>query len=134
MDEESTDTNRVETRWFIDLNWYQRNNRSILALIQGYLCARCAGRLKSKGVSAADLLATIGDCCSRTPGFITRRLPVRESIFRLFLAGGNQPLTLEELGRQLSEWRDGDIYTTSPEILSRLLENDQYYGFGQVKG
>ena len=45
-----------------------------------------------------------------------------ESIFRLYLAGDNQPLTLEELGRQLSEWRDGDIYTTSPEILSRLLE------------
>ena len=105
MDEESTDTNQVETRWFIDLNCYQQNNRSILALIQGYLCARCAGRLKSKEVSAADLLDTIRDCCSRTRGFITRRLPILESIFRLFLADGNQPLTLAELGRQLSERR-----------------------------
>jgi len=59
-------------------------------------------------------------------------LPVLESIFRLFLANGNQPLELEELGKQLSEWRDGDTYRTSEEILSRLLLSDQYYGLRQI--
>ena len=81
----------------------------------------------------ADLLSAIKDCCSKTPGFITRQLPILESIFRLFLAGGNQPLDLEELGKQLGEWRERDIHSTSPEILSRLLSSDQYYGFSQVK-
>jgi len=67
-------------------------------------------------------------------GLITGELPILESIFRLFLATGNQSLDLEELGKQLSERRSGDPYRTSVEMLSRLLANDQYYGLRQVAG
>ena len=133
VDKESIDTEQVEPCWFIDLDWYQQHNRSLLALAQRYLCSRCSERLKGGEISVADLLSSIKDCCSKTPGFITRKLPVLESIFRLFLANGNQPLSLEELGKQLSEWREGETYCTSPDILSRLLGSDQYYGFRQVK-
>ena len=102
--------------------------------MQSYLCPKCRERLMAseREISAAELLSTISDCCSKTPGFITYRLPVLESVFRLFLANGNQPLDLEELGRQLSKWRGGDTYHTSPEILSRLLSSDQYYGLRQI--
>jgi len=85
-------------------------------------------------VPAADLLITIKDCCSNTPDFITGELPILESIFRLFLANGNQPLDLEELAKQLSERRGGDSYRTSTEILSCLLASDRYYGLKQVEG
>ena len=134
MDGEDISTDQPKPRWFIDLDWYQRNNRSILVLAQGYLCANCRKQLDAEGkeVTEAELLSTIKDCCSHAPGFITGRLPILESIFRFFLANGNQPLTLEELGEQLSEWRSGDTYRTLEEILSRLLENDQYYGLRPV--
>jgi hypothetical protein len=120
-------------RWFIDLDWLEQNNRSFLVLAQGCLCSRCRERLgESKGeISAADLISNIRDCCSQTPEFITDRLPVLESIFRLFLANGNQPLELEELVKQLSEWR-GDSRRTPAEVLSRLLRNERYYGLRQV--
>jgi len=131
MDKEDTSTNQVSQRWFIDLDWHQQSNRSFFALAQGCLCPKCQERLKGE-ISAADLLTTIKDCCSKTPNFITGKLPVLESIFRFFLANGNQPLDLEELGRQLSEWRGGDTYRTSVEILSRLLASDQYYGLRQI--
>ena len=131
VDKEDTNTNQVSPCWFIDLDWHQRSNRSFLALAQGCLCPKCQERLKGE-IAAADLLATIKGCCSKTPNFITGELPILESIFRLFLANGNQPLDLEELGRQLSEWRGGDTYRTSVEILSRLLASDQYYGLRQV--
>jgi len=131
VDKEDTNTNQVSPRWFIDLDWHQRSNRSFFALAQGCLCPKCQERLKGE-IAAADLLATIKGCCSKTPNFITGELPILESIFRLFLANGNQPLDLEELGRQLSEWRGGDTYRTSAEILSRLLASDQYYGLRQV--
>jgi len=125
-------TEQVRPRWFIDLDWFQQNDRSFSALAQSCLCSEC--REKSKGeISAADLLTTIKDCCSKSPGFITTELPILECIFRLFLANGNQPLDLEELGRQLSEWRGRDTYRTSAEILSRLLKSDQYYGLRQVQ-
>ena len=131
-DEENI-TDQVKPRWFIELDWYQQNNRSFWALAEECLCSNCDERLKKGETSAADLLSTIKDCCSKTPGFITPRLPILESVFRLFLANGNQPLNLEELGNQLSELRGGDTYRTSAEILSHLLKNDRYYGFRQVE-
>ena len=126
----------TKTRWFIDPNWYQQNNRSLYFLAQGYLCPKCAKQLKAKGkeTSLSKLLSNIKDCCSHAPRYITEQSPVLESIFRIFLANGNQPLDLDELGKQLSEWRGGDIYRTSTEALSRLLETDQYYGLRQIQG
>ena len=100
------------------------------------MCPKCREQLKAEEgeISAAELLSTIKDCCSKTLGFITRELPVLESMFRLFLANGNEPLDLEQLSRQLDEWWGGDSYRTSAEILARLLENDQYYGLRQTPG
>jgi len=121
-------------RWFIDLGWLEQNNRSFFILAQGGLCSRCRERLEKgkEGTSATDLISNIRDCCSKVPGFITDRLPVLESIFRLFLTNGNQPLGLEELGRQLTERRGGTPQRTSVEVLSRLLGNERYYGLRQV--
>jgi len=131
VDKEDTSTNQVSPRWFCDVDLHQKSNRSFFALAQGCLCPKCQKRLKGE-ISAADFLTTIKDCCSKTHNFITGKLSILESIFRLFLANGNQPLDLEELGRQLSEWRGGDTYRTSAAILSRLLASDQYYGLRQI--
>jgi hypothetical protein len=121
-------------RWFIDLDWLEQNNRSFLALAQGCLCPKCRERLEEGkgGIPAADLISTIKNCCSKTPGFITDRSPILESVFRLFLANGNQPLDLEKLGKQLAERRGGVSQRTSTEVLSRLLSHDQHYGLGPV--
>ena len=136
MNEEDISTEQIKLQWFIDLDWYQQNNRSFFALTQSYLCPKCRERLKveKEEASAADVLSAIGDCCSKTPGFIAPKLPILESVFRLFLANGNQPLSLEELGERLIEWREGDTYCTSAEILSRLLSSDQHYGLRQAPG
>ena len=119
-------------RWFIDLDWYQQSNRSFPALAQHCLCPKCRERLKEGELSPADLFSAIRDCCSQTKDFVTGNLPVLEGIFRLFLANGNQPLDLEELGEQLRKWRGEGIYPTSPEVLSRVLESDCYYGLRQT--
>jgi len=134
MDKEEISDDQPKTRWSIDLDWYQKKNRSLPTVTQSCLCPKCANQLKAKGkeISMNDLLSKIKDCCSRTPDFINGQSPILESIFRLFLANGNQPLDLEELGKQLSEWRGGDTYHASPEILLRLLKSDQYYGLREV--
>jgi len=129
-------SDQPQQRWFIDLDWLERNNRSFFALARGCLCPKCQKRLKTgkKEGSAADIMSAIKDCCSRKVGFITWKLPVMEGIFRLFLANGNQLLDLDELATQLSQWRGGSPYGTSPEILSRLLESGHYYGLKRVQG
>ena len=135
MDKEEIIDDLPKTRWSIDLDWYQRNNRSLSTMAQSCLCPKCAKQLSAKGkeISMNDLLSKIKDCCSRTPGFITDQSPILESIFRFFLANGNQPIDLEKLGKQLSEWRGGDTYRASPEILLRLLKSGKYYGLREVQ-
>ncbi len=132
INSEDINTHPPGQRWFIDLDWLRQNNRSFFALAQSCLCPKCSKQLKGE-ISADDLLSTIKDCCSKTPTFITDKIPILESVFRFFLASGNQPLDLDELERQLREWRGGNFYGTSAEILSRLLESDQYYGLSQVQ-
>jgi len=134
VDKQDIITDQISPRWFIDLDWYRQSNRSFLALAQGCLCPKCGKRLKRGEISAADLVTTIRDCCSKTPDFITGKLPVLETIFRLFLANGNQPLDVEEVGRQLTDWCGGETSGTSARVLSRLLESDQYYGLRQAPG
>ncbi len=135
MDNENITLDQVKPRWFIDLDWYQPNNRSFSILAGCCLCAKCREQLKvEKGeVPADELLAAIKDCCSQEPHFITSESPILETVFRLFLANGNQPLDLEELGKQLSERWSGNPYRTSEEVLSRLLKSDRYYGIRQVQ-
>ena len=134
MDSEDRNIDLIRSRWFIDLDWYQLNNRSFSVLAREYLCSKCRRQLKVEEgeISAADLLTAIGGCCSKKQRFITGELPIMGSIFRLFLANGNQPLDLEEMGQQLSEQRGGDTYRTSVEILSRLLQSDRYYGLRRL--
>ena len=134
MDIEDNNPEQGESRWFIDLEWIQSSNRSFSVVAQHCLCVMCRERLciDEEEVPADEILATIKDCCSKEPDFITPGLPVFESIFRVFLANSNQPLNLQELDEQLIEWRAGNPYHTSIEVLSRLLENDRYYGLRRI--
>jgi hypothetical protein len=124
---------KEDQRWFIDLDWLEQHNRSFLALAQGSLCAKCTKKQKgsTEPVAPAGLIATIEGCCGKASGFINDKMPVLDSIFRLFLANGNQPLTLEELSKQLAKWR-GDSPRTSVDVLSRLLRDEHYYGIRQA--
>ena len=126
MNQEEVGPDQAEQRWYIDLDWYQQNRRSFSTLAQGYLCSKCRKRLKVEEgeVSVSQLLTTIRDCCSREAGFITGEVPVLESIFRIFLANGNQPLELAVLSQHLSKLRGGDPYRTSVKVLSRLLHSE----------
>ncbi|HXX59433.1 MAG TPA: hypothetical protein VEI27_02010 [Dehalococcoidales bacterium] len=123
-----------EQRWAIDLNWLEANNRSLTTLAKASVCAKCRKKLKLDHgeVKSSEILKSVKTCCSKSPDFITGTLPLQESTFRVFLANGNEALTLDELGKQLSDRRGVDAYRTSPSILSRLLASDQHYGLRRV--
>jgi hypothetical protein len=123
-----------EAKWAIDLEWLTANNRSLTTLVKGSLCPKCRKKLKIDFGEAktSELLKAVKNCCGRSPNFITPNLPLQESAFRVFLANGNQPLTVSELGEHLNERRGVDIYRNSPSILTRLLNNGSHYGLQQV--
>ena len=134
MTKDDITTDQLSMRWSIEPDWYPQRGRSISILLQSCLCEDCRKKLNEKGSQTSDsaLLKLVRKCCIRSADFITGQMPVLESIFRFFISSGNEPITVEELGRQLSERRGGDISRTSTEVLLRLLKNDRYYGFYPV--
>lgn len=119
-----------EAHWTIDLKWLETNKRDFPTLAKDKLCAKCRKKLKADTteLKPADIIKAVQSCCSKSDDFITVGLPFQESIFRVFLANGNKPLTLEELGEQLNKWRGADTHRTSAVFLARVLQNDNYYG------
>jgi hypothetical protein len=123
-----------EQQWAIDLDWYGKNSRSFTMLAKNSLCEKCRKKLKieQEEIAPEVIFNAIKKCCGKSEEFITPTLPLQESAFRLFLSNGNKPLTLQELGRQLSERRGIDTYRTAPAVLSRILRADQHYGMRQL--
>jgi hypothetical protein len=135
-EEEKNSNEEVIELWHINLDWYQENSRSFQALAQRCLCDKCRKKLKADEgkVTPGKLISAIKDCCSQQPEFITSELPVMESIFRVMLAGGNEPLDITQIGESLRRWRGGSPGSTPGETLTRLLHNDRYYGLNLYEG
>ncbi len=133
-DAENLTTVQPEKRWIVDLEWFEKNNRSFIDFARRSLCGKCAEKLqkKKKKVSVEEVMAAVKDCCSKAPEYITGKLPTLESVFRILLANGNQPMGVNEINKELSLRRGGDAYTVSPQALNRLLSNDRWYGFKQA--
>jgi hypothetical protein len=123
-------TTPSEAKWTIDLKWLDTNKRDFSVLAKDALCAKCRKKLKADTTEPkpADILKAVQSCCSKTDNFITPGLPLQESIFRVLIANGNKPMTVEVLGTELNKRCGTDAHRTSAAFLGRILQNDDYYG------
>ncbi len=124
----------VDTKFNIDLSWWKRQNKSIRVFLQDILCSECRADLgdlsEQKMVDMIDpetaevqevdaIWEAIRACCSLKPGYITMDTPLLESIFRVFLANGNKPLSVRELHARLDK--------KPAETILRLLTKGRVY-------
>jgi hypothetical protein len=124
----------VETKFHIDFTWWERQNRDIYVFMRDLLCEECRDRAgdlshtrmvdmidpNTAEVTRVDALwEAIRACCSVKPGYITMDTPLLESIFRVFLANGNKPLSVLELHERLDK--------KPPDTILRMLTKGQVY-------
>lgn len=145
------DANAITVQYYVDRAWYDQHNRSFEKVVQSRMCPSCQNKLgkmveepyttvdpKGKRVVTerrkvpygANPLSIIRDCCSRSRDYVEPGMPVMEIVFRLLLARANQPITVEELQRELVEraGRSERVRFLTPDALVRMLDRDQYYG------
>lgn len=137
-------------RHYIDAGWHERHGRSFRAIMESRFCTSCRARLgteveervatvKGKAEVAyevrsvpfpANPVVQIRDCCSKSRDYIRPNMPLREAVFRVILANGNQPLDAEEICQQLEWMGYGErARFISPATIQRLLGYDSFYGF-----
>lgn len=138
-------------RYFIDIQWYNDTNRSFDFMARQRICDECRDRFgeeveervarideetgrvvfDTKSVPyGSNPLTVIRDCCAKQRNYITAQTPILEAVFRVLLANGNQPMDLEAIRQQLTEWvrLETKPHAYAPELLEQLIAADTYYG------
>lgn len=116
----------VETPFQIDFDWWMEHDRSWRVHLRSCLCeehqemyADFSGDEKvdwidpeTAEVQIVDgLQHTLISHCAKDEDFITEHTTLTESLFRLFLSNGNQPLSPAELAEELDR-QPGKILQT----------------------
>ncbi|MBI2756576.1 MAG: hypothetical protein HYX52_07690 [Chloroflexi bacterium] len=88
-----------------------------------------------KALYGSDPVKVIRDHCGRAKNYITRDMPTLEAVFRVLLANGNAPMSLEQVREALAEWCPGggcQWLLLPVESLDRLLRHDHNYGLREA--
>jgi len=126
--ENNGNNSEIKCKYCIDLSWYQEQDRSFVLLATSRLCPLSQKKKLPKTDSA--IFNTMKQCCAKSEDFINPELPLAECIFRLFLANGNKPLSLQQIQARLQQ-RLSDISGSrdlSIQKLQRILDSDRFYG------
>ena len=126
-----TETSK-EARYYIDMEGASALGRSLSMLITDRRCYQCRQASTEESTEAydlKDLIAQITQHCADTSDYLLPDTPLKESIFRVILAGGNEPMAAEEISEYLSTRWAMSAYPRdlSPKVINRILENSERY-------
>lgn len=126
-------------KYFIDIKALEDNGRSFSSLLAGCACEEHARSFKQesapsrKGGQAkqSSPMAVIESCCSTKHGYLSPTTPTLEAIFKVIIAHQNAPVTAESISSELITYGVGSSgqRDISPRVITRLIENDDSYGF-----
>ena len=132
---ESNNTNKEAKQapcYHIDLDLAKESGRSLANMIAARKCYTCRQNDSQKTVMSSRPeihIRRIVKHCAETPDYLLPDTPLKESIFRLFLAGGNKPVTPEEISRDLTvKWAlSANRRNVSHRVIQRILDNSASY-------
>lgn len=112
-------------------------NRSVITLLAARRSPVSPSMMKEDHEldNPQELLDEIAEYCGDEEEFINSNMPIQEIIFRTMLVRRNQPISLTELHRELTERWATPVRPIhiSQRNLERILESDDYYGFARAE-
>ena len=123
--------------YFIDPGAAEASRRSLSVLIASRQCYMCQQGFDEEQIVGSDpLLFTdqISAHCSGEQDYLLPDTPMKEAIFRVFLAHGNQPMDADQISAYLGDkWAMTPFpRSTAPEVVQRLLDSSPYYCIAPV--
>ena len=120
----------------ISLDRLDELNRSVITLLAARRSPMSPSMMKEDHEldSPQELLDEIADYCGDVEEFINSSMPIQEIIFRTMLARRNEPISLTDLHRELTERWATPVRPIhiSQRNLARILDSDDYYGFARA--
>lgn len=108
---------KITTPFKIEFDWWKKNDRDWRVYLRGFLCEEHQALFenldndevidwvdpKTAEVTQVDgLLHILITHCAKQEDFLSNRMALVDSVFRVLLANGNRPMTSEELGELLN--------------------------------
>lgn len=123
--------------FFISQEQAFQTDRSLPLMIVGRMNHADKQAFEDKLDPAGDikeLIDRVVETSSKDPDYLLPDTPLKEAIFRVILANGNEPMTAEDISELLSERWAMTAYPrdVSPQVIQRLLENSLTYGIVKV--
>lgn len=107
----------VDTPFHIDYSWFERSGEDLRLIILNQLPAEIREKLSQTGdsttidyvdpetaeVTQLDELGAAIRAAAKDPNFINPHTPVVDSVFRVFLGNGNEPLSPNQLEERIGK-------------------------------
>ena len=137
METDESNSDAVLREYFIDPAAAKDSHRSLSVLVSSRQCYMCQQGLSEDEIVDADpqdFIDQISAHCSQQQDFLLPDTPMKEAVFRVLLAGGNEPKDAIAIGMALAEkWAMTPFpRDTSPRLIRRLLDNSAYYCIAPV--
>jgi hypothetical protein len=130
----------LDTKFHIDFDWWQQQNRKLRVHLVSHLCPQCRSRYADAPPQEIDwvhpstgevkrvdaLWDVIRSCCSQRDDYITPQTPLAFAVFLAFVANDNVPLTPVELQEVVG-------HNPAATILRTLAGHQIYYGIRPVR-
>ena len=123
----------ITTPFKIDFDWWKNHDRDWRVYLRSFLCEEHQKVFENMSndelidwvdpdtaeVTQVDGLQHILiSHCARQEGFLTEKMALVDSVFRVFLSNGNKPLTVEQLS---------EILDRPPETILRTFSGIRVY-------
>ena len=132
MADDNLNADSPERTYFVSLAAAEDKRRSLPLIVYNRQCWTCRREMaieQAVSASAQRFVDVIVEHCSQQPDYLPPDTPVKEAIFRVLLAGGNERMTAERISDELSrKWAMTHFpKPTSPRVIRRLLESARDY-------
>lgn len=122
----------TQTPFHIDFDWWKRQEKNWRVYLHGYLCAEHQATFANSSDSTwidwidpdtAEVFQVDGlqniliNHCAKQPGFVTLNTSLVDSVFRVLLAHGNNPLSSEQLSDVTGRPADTILRTLSGAVV-----------------
>ncbi len=128
---------RPANKYHIDTDPATEGLSSISLIISDRRCYQCQQGEGFEEViqkTPAELIEQINAHCATTSDYLLPDTPLKEAVFRLILASGNQPIDAEEVSKDLTERWAVSAYPrdVSPTVAQRLLDSSEAYNIAAL--
>jgi len=135
MEEERTNEG---PSYYIDLDGTGNRELSLSVLIAERKCYEHRPREADMALRNSEPQSHIVDIaghCFETADYLLEDTPLKEAIFRVILAGGNEPITAQDVSEALTERWTTSAYPRdlSTRVIGRLLEHSGNYHIVAVR-